>query len=63
MPHIEGYVVVTRDGKLRRSYKGPPGFHLKLSTAKGVAKIDGDAVVPVFVDLDREPLFIRSKKL
>lgn len=61
MSRIEGYVVLNREGKLRRSYKGAPGFHVKLTTAKNVAKHDGDSIVPVFVDLDVEPVFIRSK--
>ena len=64
---LVGYLVLDRNGKLKRRSKykyGPPrAFYVTLGQAKAAANEDGDSVVPVEVDSDREPLFIRSKKL
>lgn len=63
MSRIEGYVVLNSAGKLKRPRYSAPGFFLKRSTAQAVANNEGDSVVPVYVDLEQQPVFIRGKKL
>lgn len=63
MSRIEGYVVVTRDGRLKKPHRSAPSFFEKRSVAQNAARTEGDAVVPVFVDLDVQPVFIRGQKL
>lgn len=63
MSSISGYVVVTADGKLKRPRRSAPSIFVKLGVATGKANREGDAVVAVTVDLDKPPVFIRSKVL
>lgn len=54
---LYGYVVVHRDGKVKAM------FYQTAGAAKRGCKRDGDSVVAVEVDLAREPVFIRRKKV
>lgn len=56
------YAVVTSDGSFKR---GNSGFHVyaRRRTAEGWANRDGDCVVELVWDTDREPLHIKSKKV
>lgn len=61
MSRIDGFVIVTGDGKLKRPRGAPPRIYMTMGTATRAARKDGDSVVPMFVDLEVEPMFIRSK--
>lgn len=63
MPGIDGYVVVTREGKLKRPARSAPSIFLNHKVAINKARGEGDAVVPVHVDLDSPPIFIRERRL
>lgn len=63
MSSIDGWVVVTAAGKLRKPARSAPSIFLKRSTAQNAARHEGDSVVAVSVDLDQAPVFIREKKL
>lgn len=63
MSRIEGYVVVTRDGKLKKPRRSAPSIFLRKSVAQNAARNDGDSVVPIVVDLEQEPIFIRRHVL
>lgn len=62
---LEGFVVVDSDGKVRRQGKGRyavSAFYVNQSSAINRARVDGDAVVPVRIDLSKtEPVFIRKR--
>jgi hypothetical protein len=62
MSSIEGFVVITRDGKLKRPRRSAPSIFSKLAVAQNKARNEGDAVVPVTINLDQAPLFIRAKR-
>lgn len=63
-PTIELYAVVRADGRVRHRAGGSGlCIYAKASTAKNQARADGDAVVPITVDLSRRPLFIRGEQL
>jgi hypothetical protein len=63
MPSINGFVVVTAAGQLKRPRRSAPSIFSSLAVAQNKARNEGDAVVPVTIDLDRTPLFIRVKRL
>lgn len=63
MSRIDGYVVVTRDGTLKRPRRSAPSIFLKQSVAQNAARNDGDSVVRMFIDLEQQPVFIRGHKL
>lgn len=63
MSRINGYVVVTAAGKLKKPRRSAPSIFLKRGVAQNAARNPGDSVVPVFVDLELAPVFIRSQKL
>ncbi len=55
------YCILSITGDLKRYSKGAGRLYSNKATAQRAAINDGDAVVEVHIDLDREPLFIRSK--
>lgn len=57
------YAVVNARGSVKGSYRGAASLYEKKSTAQNQARNDGDCVVEATIDLDREPLFIRRKKV
>jgi len=63
MSSIDGYVVVTREGKLKRPARSAPSIFLKLAVAQNKARNEGDSVIPVSINLDTPPLFIRERRL
>lgn len=63
MSRIDGYVVVTAAGKLRKPRRSAPSIFMSRAVAQNAARNEGDSVVPVFIDLEQEPLFIRGKRL
>lgn len=64
MSRIDGYVVITADGELKRRGRSPTSMFTRRGSAINFARNDGDSVVPVVVDLDAvEPVFIRKKTL
>lgn len=66
MSRIDGYVVITSKGELKRKRRGraPASVFTNLGSAINFARNDGDSVVSVVVDLDAvEPVFIRKKTL
>ena len=63
MSRIDGFVVVTRDGRLKKPHRSAPSIFLSRAVAQNAARNEGDSVVPVFVDLDQQPLFIRERRL
>ena len=57
------WAVLTVDGALKQYARGAGRlFDTQAAAQRGATK-DGDAVVEVLIDLDREPAFIRRKKL
>jgi hypothetical protein len=56
------YAVVGRDGKLRRNRDRRPMVYTLLSTAKAQCS-EGDSVVEMYLNLDREPLYIRGRRV
>jgi hypothetical protein len=59
------YAVITREGKIKRK-AWKQGRGLLIYDAIGDAKRqcrEGDSVVELYLNLDREPLFIREKKV
>jgi hypothetical protein len=52
---VYGYVVVHATGKVG------PRYYSTVGAAKRGCRRDGDSVVAVEIDLNREPLFIRRK--
>lgn len=58
-----GYAVVDVSGQVYRNRQGRLCIFTTVGPAKRLASDDGDSVVEVHVDLNREPLFIRAKKL
>lgn len=63
MSRIDGYVVITQDGKLKRPRRSAPSIFTKLAVATRKANNPGDSVQPVFIDLDVQPVFIRERTL
>lgn len=63
MSRIEGYVVITRDGRLKKPRRSAPSIFMSRALAQNAARNEGDSVVAVFVDLEQQPLFIRGHKL
>lgn len=63
MTNHELYAVVDRGGRLYTNRDNRPCIYTTRRQAQAQADEDGDAVVVVTVHLDREPLFIRRKKL
>lgn len=63
MSRIDGYVVVTAAGRLKKPQSSAPSIFLSRSVAQNNARNEGDSVVPVFVDLEQAPVFIRGKRL
>jgi hypothetical protein len=63
MPGIDGYVIVTAEGRIKKPRAGAASFFTVLSRAQAQATRSGDSVVAVTVDLERQPVFIRSLKL
>jgi hypothetical protein len=64
MPGIDGYVIVTAEGRIKKPRgHSAASFYTVLSRAQAQAKRPGDSVVAVTVDLERQPVFIRSLKL
>ena len=63
MTNIELYAVVDREGRIYTNRDNRLCVYTTLGKAKAQADEDGDAVVTVTVHLDREPLFIRRRKL
>lgn len=63
MSRIEGYVVITALGKLKRPRRSAPSIFLKKAVAQNAARNEGDSVVPISIDLEQAPLFIRGKRL
>jgi hypothetical protein len=61
MSRIDGYVIITRDGRLKKPRHSAPSFFLSRAIAQNNARNEGDSVVPAHVDLSVEPVFIRSK--
>lgn len=63
MSSINGFVVITRDGRLKKPRRSAPSIFLSRSVAQNAARKEGDAVVAVSIDLEQKPLFIRGQKL
>lgn len=63
MSRIEGYVVITAAGKLKKPRRSAPSVFLSKAVAQNAARNEGDSVVPIFVDLEQQPIFIRGKRL
>lgn len=63
MSRIDGYVVITAAGKLKKPARSAPSIFLSRAVAQNVARREGDSVVPISVDLDQEPVYIRGKVL
>jgi hypothetical protein len=63
MSRIDGFVVITAAGKLKRPRRSAPSIFVKRAVAQNAARNEGDSVLPMFVDLDQEPVFIRGKRL
>lgn len=61
MPSINGFVVVTAAGQLKRPRRSAPSIFSKLAVAQNKARTEGDSVVPVTISLDQPPLFIRGR--
>lgn len=60
------FAVVKADGTIRRrTQKEHSGLYVydTASKAKNNCRHDGDSVVELVVDLSREPLFIRNKRV
>jgi hypothetical protein len=60
------YAVVSHDGKLRHrkpAQGSGPMVYTTLSAAQRQCRSDGDSVVEMYLNLDREPLFVRKKKV
>lgn len=60
---MKRYVIVTANGTLRRSDGGPPSLYDTPGKAQNQCRRDGDSVVEVEIDLTREPVFIRQRKV
>jgi hypothetical protein len=54
---LKYYVILNHEGKVKSN------LHSQYARACFWAKDDGDSVVEVEIDLDRQPLFIRKKTL
>jgi hypothetical protein len=63
MSSIDGYVVVTAAGKLKKPRRSAPSIFTSRSVAQNAARNEGDSVLPVSVNLDQEPVYIRGKRL
>lgn len=61
MSSINGFVVVTANGQLKRPRRSAPSIFSTLAVAQNKARNEGDSVVPVTINLDQEPLFIRGR--
>ena len=59
---LKFYAIITHDGKLKKSRTGY-AIYTQYARACFWAKDEGDSVVPVEIDLSKEPLYIRKKKL
>jgi len=61
---VKVYAIIQRNGEIKRSKRSA---HLMIYTTREMARrcasCDGDSVVEVDIDLNKEPLFIRSKRL
>jgi hypothetical protein len=60
------YAVVSSEGKLRhrkRAQGAAPMIYDTLGAAQRQCRAEGDSVVELYLNLDREPLFIRSKRV
>jgi hypothetical protein len=57
------YVVVSKDGDVRSGTRSGLHVYRTLSKAQAQCRRPGDSVVEAVVNLDREPLFIREKKV
>ena len=59
------YAIVKADGEVRcrRGGAGNLCVYKRESVAKNHARADGDSVVSIEIDLAREPLFIRHRKV
>ncbi len=55
------YAVVSHEGKLRKNRQRCLMIYDTLAMAQRCARRDGDSVVELHLNLDREPLFTRKK--
>lgn len=60
---VVGYAVVSSDGTVYRNRGDRLCIYRTVGPAKRLADREGDAVVEVTIDLNREPLFIRARKV
>lgn len=63
MPGIDGFVIIDRNGRLKKPARSAPSIFSTAGKARMRATNDGDSVVPITIDLTREPVFIRSRVL
>jgi hypothetical protein len=63
MSSIDGYVIVTAAGKLKKPRRSAPSIFLRRSVAQNACRNEGDSVLQVSINLDQEPVFIRGHKL
>lgn len=57
------YAVVDRAGRFRRDGNGPVFVRMRRKAAEKFATRDGDSVVELVWDTDREPLHIKRRKV
>lgn len=57
------YLILSADGRVRGSGRSAGTLYATEGAARNKARGDGDSVIPVKIDLRREPVFIRKKTL
>lgn len=57
------YAVINHEGKLRKNRHRSPMIYDTLGKAQAQCRREGDCVVECYVNLDREPLFIKAAKV
>jgi hypothetical protein len=60
---IRLYAIVKADGTIKKGSAGQYAFYNQYARACFWAKDEGDSVVVVDIDLNKEPLYIRGKVL
>lgn len=57
------FCILTITGDLKKYKRGAGHLYETAGKAQNAARKDGDSVVEVHIDLDRNPIFIRRKVL
>lgn len=63
MSSIDGYVVVTAAGRLKKPHRSAPSIFMSRSVAQNAARNEGDSVLTISISLEQQPVFIRGKRL